>query len=587
MLISTKSCMRAAVWFIFFGILYGSGVALCVDGRAEAIQGEQTVHLLEISSFDGRTIDTICALPEVEGWVELGRTLILSGKKSLKAALSRVAPEAHLKSVSAAGRNLLLARFNASGNADSLPRGAELLLGCGRYGVFLVEPAAGKELHKAGFVLEPMPWNSALIQRLDRAYPQPAGAADSEIVAAAIEAFDPDSYAEVVTDLVGFGTRYTHNSSFPDVTNYLRDELQAMGYTVTLDPFQISGKTRHNVICEIPGDVTPDDVYIVCGHCDSTSPSPSTNAPGADDNASGTAGVIEMARALKQYRFDSTVRFICFSGEEQGLVGSSAYVDDLIRIGQLNDVKGVLNMDMIAYLNTSVWDVLLEGEAGVSSQYLNLLSDLVPLYTDLTAFISTNPYGSDHMPFIYEDINAVLTIEYEDWYNPYYHSTGDVVSTLTLPFAGEIVKLNIAATAIQAGIKGGYMLRYGEGLAGSSGFIPHIAGSGSTNLGDDFTLTLNECLGGASSMLVLGMAEASLPFRGGTFLVDPVDAVFFPLPLGGSAGVPGAGSLILNFTTPNDPALTGVSTYTQLGVFDAGAIMGLSLSNGLKATFGL
>lgn len=131
------------------------------------------------------------------------------------------------------------------------------------------------------------------------------------------------------------------------------------------------------------------------------------------------------------------------------------------------------------------------------------------------------------------------------------------------------------------------MLQYGEGLAGSGGYLPHNAGLGSTNLGDAFTLTLDEGLGGALCVLVVGLAEASMPFMGGTFLVDPKGAFFYPLNLGGPVGVPGAGSLTLNYTTPTDPALTGVSLYTQFGVWDTGTVMGLSLSNGLKVTFGI
>jgi len=581
---------RAAFVFFLISIVFGLEALLSAQKQVVAGDADSAIYLLDISSLQSAAIDQACALPEVEGWVEIGGTLLLLGTETLEAELSRAVPDITYTVVSGSREQLWLARSSSRTAIESLGQGTRVLFGFGRYAVILAAPDVVRPFlnrSDSEVVLGSLPWNTALIRRSDRIYPPTAKATRSPIISAAVEAFDLEKYTRVVTDLVDFGTRYTYASSFPNVTDYLRAELEALGYAVTMDPFPISGYTRRNVIAEIAGDVTPDDIYIVCGHCDSTSQNPYSSAPGADDNASGAGAVIEIARALKQYRFDSTIRFICFSGEEQGLVGSFAYVDDLIASGQLGNVKSVFNMDMIGYLNSSVWDVLLEGDATVSQQNLSLLASLVPQYTTLTSYISTNPYGSDHMPFIYEDVNAVLTIEYEDWYNPNYHTTNDKMNTLTMPFAGEIVKLNIAATATQAGIKGGYMLKYGSGLAGSGGFIPHSSGTGSCNLGDAFTVDLNQGLGGALCLFAFGSSSASLPFFGGTFLIDPVGAIFTMLQLDGSIGAPGEGDLPINVTMPMEPSMSGVSLFIQFIVKDIGAVKGLSLSNGLELVIGI
>jgi hypothetical protein len=458
---------------------------------------------------------------------------------------------------------------------------ARVLAGQGRYAVLHAEH--GFAFDADGPLLTPLPWNTALVQRPDRAFPEQGPLATTlPILQAAVETVDLDSYTGSVSNLVAFGPRVTTADSFPAVTQSLAAELAALGLQVRLDAFSIAGKTRHNVIAEITGDVTPDDVYVICGHYDSVAA-----GPGADDNASGAAAVVEMARVLSQYRFDSTLRFIGFAGEEQGLVGSDSYVDGLVALGELETLKGVINMDMIAYCNTPVWDVLLEGQAGTSQPLLSLLSQLVPQYTALTPFVSTNPYGSDHIPFINKGVNAVLTIEYEDWFNPYYHSAGDTLDTLTLPFAIEIVKLNVAAAATQAGIKGGYLLAYGEGLAGSGGQVPRLAGTGSTNLGDDFAIHIADGLGAAPGLLVLGLAPAALPLKGGTLLVDPTGAVLVSVTLGGPAGVAGAGALQLDATMPVAPALSGSSAFLQAGFLDPGAPAGTSLTNGLELVVGL
>ncbi|MHC5211085.1 MAG: M28 family metallopeptidase [Planctomycetota bacterium] len=570
-----------------------AGGSHAADTRA-AGSDDGSVHLADLSRLDAGEVDVLLALPAVEGWVEFGDVALLVGAAGLPQRVGARFPEVAFSSVAREGRDPWLVRLDgptavaASRDVfDTVPEGLRVLVGRGRHALVLASDEVAERLGTSGVELQPLPFGTAVVQRADR-YPAPAAgmAASTPIVSAAVQAVDIDRYTDVVTDLVAFGTRYTHHAAFPDVTAYLEDAFADLGYAVSLDPFQIGGKTRHNVIAEIPGDVTPDDVYIVCGHYDSTSGTPGTFAPGADDNASGSAAVVEMARVLRQYRFASTIRFVCFAGEEQGLVGSSTYVSDLIAAGQLGDVKGVINMDMIGYLNTGAWDVLLEGKAGVSAGLLDLLPGMVTEHTSLTGYVSTNPYGSDHMPFINNGVNAVLTIEYEDWFNPNYHSTSDTVATLTLPFAIEIIKLNVAATASMAGISGGYMLEYGAGLAGSGGYVPVLSGGGSANLGQGFSVLLEDGLGGAPGYLVLGTDGASLPKFGGTILVGPLDSLtLLPAVLAGAA-TPGAGWVQFHSSVPNDPLLTGVGAYLQYVVADPGAVFGRSLSNGLEFVFG-
>ena len=551
--------------------------------------GSKVVHLLDIACFGESRIGMVRALPAAHAWLEFGDTLVLVGGEALASDLANLDSELRWSSVPCEIDRLFVATFEGKPAAAALPPELAPLAGAGRYALVLATSAGAQEAHATkGVTLRAVPWNSSLVRRADRTPAQGrTSAATSPVVEAAVQAVDVDAYTDIVTDLVNFGSRYTLNSSFPNVTNYLVSEFQALGFSVTQDPFQISGRTRMNVLAELPGDVRPNDVYIVCGHYDSTSQSPSSNAPGADDNASGTAGVLEVARVLRHYRFDATIRFICFAGEEQGLVGSSAYVSDLVSSGQLGAVKGVINMDMIGYRNTAAWDVMLEGAAGVSQPLLSLLTNLVPDYTSLTSYISTNPYGSDHMPFIYQGVNAVLTIEYEDWANPYYHSTGDRLSTLSLPFAADIVRLNVAATAVQAGIKGGYTLEYGSGLAGSGGYLPHCQGSGSTNLGDEVAVSLDQGLGAAPAVIILGPNSSNLPIKGGSLLVDLNGSWILGTALGGSSGTPGGGALQLNATVPVNPTLSGQSLYFQFILTDAGAAQGWSFSNGLQLLFGI
>ena len=109
-------------------------------------------------------------------------------------------------------------------------------------------------------------------------------------------------------------------------------------------------------------------MVIVCAHYDSTSTQATTHAPGADDNASGTAAVMEMARVLAGYQFDYTIKFIAFSAEEWGLYGSRHYAQAAKQRGE--QIVGVVNLDMIGYvdLEPEDLDIVVDGQSDVAGE---------------------------------------------------------------------------------------------------------------------------------------------------------------------------------------------------------------------------
>ena len=117
------------------------------------------------------------------------------------------------------------------------------------------------------------------------------------------------------------------------------DAFTSYGLSTSLEGFAYSSQTYYNVVGVLPGTTRPNDIYIIGAHFDSVS------NPGADDNASGTAGVLEAARVLTQYNFEATLVFIAFDREEQGLVGSNAYATS----HSGDNILGMISLDMIAY----------------------------------------------------------------------------------------------------------------------------------------------------------------------------------------------------------------------------------------------
>ena len=226
-----------------------------------------------------------------------------------------------------------------------------------------------------------------------------------------------------------------------------------MGYTVTVKNISVNGSPSKNIVADKKGLGTgPRKVVVVTAHLDSINIAggAAAAAPGADDNGSGSAGALEMARVFSDHPSEHDMRFILFGGEEQGLFGSRQYVASLSPT-EKQRILAVLNMDMVGSLNTPTRSVMLEG-APLSQSLIDSLSEAAATYTELTVETSLNPFASDHVPFINANIPAVLTIEGADNTNGNIHSAGDILNNIDFDYAVEILRMNVAFAAGEMGI---------------------------------------------------------------------------------------------------------------------------------------
>lgn len=263
-----------------------------------------------------------------------------------------------------------------------------------------------------------------------------------------VNSLTQSNYKTALKKLVSYKTRYSTSTQYSDVANWAKGQLETMDYSTKIESFPVAGGASFNVIADKTGKGTGTrNLVLVVGHLDSINESDGStaNAPGADDNGSGSAGVLEIARALKNHPGVHDLRFILFGGEEQGLYGSKQYVASL-SVSERNRIRAVINMDMIGSLNTASPTVLLEG-AAISQPLINRLADAATTYTSLTVQTSTNPFGSDHIPFINAGIAAVLTIEGADSANSYDHTANDTLDHINYDLSLEILRMNVAATA--------------------------------------------------------------------------------------------------------------------------------------------
>ena len=230
-----------------------------------------------------------------------------------------------------------------------------------------------------------------------------------------------------VQDMVNFGTRRHGQPGEVSCENWLEAEFAALGLTVSTFDYD-SG--ADNVIGELPGVKDPSKIVIIGGHYDSINYAGSAAvAPGADDDASGVSAVLEIARILSQQQFDYTIRFIGWSGEESGLLGSEAYAAHLDNINA--DVVAMIQLDMVAYRapgdTRSVDFVTNNTDPALNAFAMAVYTAYVPSILVQSGSLSGGT--SDHQPFFQHGFPACFPFEDIGQYSPYIHSANDVIGT--------------------------------------------------------------------------------------------------------------------------------------------------------------
>jgi len=288
---------------------------------------------------------------------------------------------------------------------------------------------------------------------------------DPDLKAAYVDALDQQAYNQLLREITGdvafwynggpylVTTRYYNTAGNDVVANYLAAKLAGYGYTVELDAFTASGHLCHNVVATLPGTVLLDEIVVVGGHFDSTSEEAGTNAPGAEDNASGTSLVMEVARVSAGLQFERTVQFVLFDAEEIGLRGSQHFVDEAVAEGR--DIVAAITADMVAYYDDN-YGVIIEGQTQWE-WLMTAMADNVIALTDIAYNKTYYSWGSDHVPFQQAGIAAFLAID-QDWEEyPYYHQTSDTWAHVegTVPIALQISRAAAGTLADVAGLMDG------------------------------------------------------------------------------------------------------------------------------------
>jgi hypothetical protein len=298
-----------------------------------------------------------------------------------------------------------------------------------------------------------------------------APAVDPDIAALVNSVSEQQLFAYVQT-LENFGTRNIFSETQRDdfgigaARRWIHDEfLRVNGgaLQVTFDDFpaNIDGRitNQRNVIATLPGIGDHPGAIVISAHYDSRSNDMldgNSLAPGADDNGSGVALLIELARLLSSRSWNQTIIFAAFSAEEQGTFGSRHYVQNTMLEGRSLDV--IVNNDIVggrAGIPQSIRIFSPGPDTNTSRQLARYLKLIGGLYTpalgiDIIDALDREGRWSDHREFINAGIPGVrLTESVEDRGSQ--HSSGDTANKIDYGYLRQVTQLNLAVLANLAG----------------------------------------------------------------------------------------------------------------------------------------
>jgi Zn-dependent M28 family amino/carboxypeptidase len=266
---------------------------------------------------------------------------------------------------------------------------------------------------------------------------------------------DRERLAHNLKKLVGERNPFSGRQHLNAVESFIKEELEAYGLGVESDSFSYGGQTFHNLVARLnPHTIGP--LIILGAHFDAV-----VGTPGADDNASGVAVLLESARILARAASASPLLFCAFNLEELDMIGSRAFARKLKASG--TSVDAMISLEMVGYTDrrpgsqklpvglsglypdrgdfigvvgnwksNTLLNKFAAGMRGVSELQVETLS--VPGKGMLVPAVRL----SDHSPFWDLGYSALMVTDTSFYRNPHYHGPTDTVETLDLDFMAKV-----------------------------------------------------------------------------------------------------------------------------------------------------
>lgn len=292
--------------------------------------------------------------------------------------------------------------------------------------------------------------------------------------ASIVEQVSASNVLNNLTEFENIGVKRRGTAPLQNTLNWLKNEYLSYGYTASQIQeysFMNGSNTCKNLVVTKIGTLYPNTFIILCGHYDTIT------GKGTNDNGSGITTIFEVARLLRNIPTKYSIKFINFSGEEDGLLGSQNFVSTVVNATSPKmDIRLVFNIDEVGGRSDMTNDTITcERDIGspttnnaASNIMTNELINCVQLYSPLNTFLSY-AYASDYLPF--EDNNEVITGFFEKNETPFRHTANDLLINMDPVYVYNIAK---AATGAMLHFSGANTSSLGinENNSNSVAFFP-------------------------------------------------------------------------------------------------------------------
>lgn len=422
--------------------------------------------VVEIQNIGPERLAQLKNLPGV-GWsIEFGSELLLGVQPGSLAAITALALAKLGPGASSADELLVF------GHACSNEKTQPLWGSVGGYDLVRVPALSAKLRAMSDPLLMQVPENRVFAKARANELAPPVSApmlkSSPDAISDIVGRVDSERWFQTMSNLSSFN-RNSYSAGLFSARDWIRARFVEQSLVPSDFNFQLANITScvptpapvnlPNIIGRKQGTRFPNEWIVIGAHYDSRNPARCDGVnnpqPGANDNASGCAGAIELANVFANVRTERSILFMCFSGEEQGLVGSRRYVDSLVASGEISKVKLMINLDMIGFAVNDTHSARIESSV-THQNLINELSAAAALHSpELSIITSTNANGgSDHVPFLQAGVPTAFTWENGASVYPHYHLASDIPANMTRArvLAGGILKMDAAVIAARAGL---------------------------------------------------------------------------------------------------------------------------------------